>query len=1007
MMSVGLLTVLLACASLVSGQQTQHGVLNFTGLQGSVQGVSGAPVKAANVIEHNRHEAPVTNICDTDYVLDYAAWDEVWARTHGLNYNASWYTEDTALQLQAFSNFKTLASEDSGYFNYAGILFDTLVFANPYDSLYTTLPLVNSTVYFDSMTIVEALKGDSTKMANDSLLFLIYSYANGAFSANPVQTLVYHSWAQLKKFYATGNSVNIINLPVHYSFASGQGFGVIMEYRNKNKASLFQLAYSYPDSCGMVNFGGTNYLSPAYPPILPGNEFYGIDSVNNVQNFDNTAGYFADGFATNCSFVYTQNWALIPMVTVCFQALAPAVTVAHAAVNCYGQNTGSATATASGGNGTFSYLWSNGATTSTISNLAAGTYTVTVTSNGTTATATTTITQPASALATAPTATLTSCTSGTGTVAANATGGTTGYIYLWSNSATTSTLSSLTAGTYTVTVTDVNGCTATGSATVSLPPAFTASVTPTNVLCNGLSTGSATASTTGATGTLTYTWNSGSGQTISNVPAGNYTVTVTNSYNCSASASATISQPANAVTASASATQTGCSNSSGTATVVASGGTGSLSYSWSNAATSTTISNLGVGNYNVTVTDGNSCTATATAAVNTSATFVINISSTDINCYGQNTGTATVSATGTTGTVVYVWSNASTAQNLSSLPAGTYNVTVTDGSGCPKTSSTTVTQPSAALAVSVVTTPTICSSNTGTATATVSGGTTAYAYAWSNSSTSNALTTLPGGNLTLTVTDAKSCSVTASATIGAPSADTLLLTPTGALCNSESTGSVAASVTGNGNYTYLWSNGASSSTISNVAATSYSVTVTDGLGCTVSGTSTVSQPAAIQATVTVTDATNGANGTATVTATGGTTPLTYSWPGSINTATDAGLAAGAYTVTVTDANHCTATATATIVATGINTVTSNITNITLVPNPATDVVKVVVSLAAAQSIEIRMVDITGKYLYISHETASQGNLTHTINVGQFAAGIYLVEIASGNEVSRQRLVITK
>ena len=1002
-----LLVILLTCAGLISAQQTQHAVVPFNNAN-AVQGTMSTPVRAANVSRHTHEAVPASSTCDTDLILDYAAWDEVYARTNGLNYNASWYTEDTALQLQAFSNFKTLASEDSGYYNYAGVVFDTLVFANPYDSLYSTLPLTGTTVYFDSLTVVEALTGDSTKMANDSLLFLIYSYTNGTFSTNPVKTLVYHAWSQLKQFYAAGNSVNIVNLPVHYQFTSGQGLAVLMEYHNKNKTSLFNLAYSYPDSCGTVVYGGNTYISPAYPPILPGNEFYGVDSINAVSNFDNTAGYFADGFATNCSYVYTQNWALIPMVTVCYAAAPPAVTITPTEVLCHGQSTGSAAAVATGGTGTFTYAWSNSATTATIGNIAAGTYTVTVTSGGQTATASVTITQPATALAVSPSATQTSCTGNTGTVTANASGGTGAYTYAWSNAANNAIITALPAATYTVTVTDANACTASGTATVTTPPAFSVSITPTNVKCFGSNTGVAVATVTGSAGTLTYNWSDGSTTaTISNKAAGTYVVTVTETGACTSTATTTITQPASGITVSASATQTSCGANNGTATVTASGGTGSLTYGWSNSATTTTINNLGVGNYNVTVTDGNSCTATASAIVNTSATFTVNVTSTNVSCYGQTTGSASATVSGANGTVVYLWSNGATTQNLTSLAAGTYNVTVTDASACPKTNSTTVTQPASALTASVATTPTACSSSTGTATATVSGGTPNYTFAWSNSTSANPASSLAGGNISLTVTDANSCSVTTSATVSLPAADNLTLTPTPATCNGESTGSVAASVIGNGNYTYAWSNGGSTATISNVAAIAYTVTVTDGLGCTVSGTSTVSQPAAIVVTTTTTDATNGANGTATASATGGTGAFTYAWSGSVTTATASNLAAGTYTVTVTDANSCTATASATIVATGISNITSNITNITLIPNPATDMVKVVVSLTSAQSVEFRLVDITGKYIYTAHESTVQGNVTHTINLSQFSAGIYLVEIAAGNDVTRQRLVIAK
>ena len=128
-------------------------------------------------------------------------------------------------------------------------------------------------------------------------------------------------------------------------------------------------------------------------------------------------------------------------------------------------------------------------------------------------------------------------------------------------------------------------------------------------------------------------------------------------------------------------------------------------YSWNPGGGSTaSISNLGVGNYTVTVTDSKSCTATATTSVNTSATYIVNVTPTNVGCYGQSTGGATVTVTGANGTVTYAWSTGATTQSVSALAAGTYNVTVKDGSGCAKTGTATITQPASAVSASVTTT---------------------------------------------------------------------------------------------------------------------------------------------------------------------------------------------------------------------------------------------------------------------------------------------------------------
>ncbi len=622
----------------------------------------------------------------------------------------------------------------------------------------------------------------------------------------------------------------------------------------------------------------------------------------------------AKGCKTTASYTVTQ------------PATAVNAAITGTNVNCYGGNTGSATVTATGGTGPYTYSWSpSGGTGQTASNLTAGTYTVTVTdSKGCTTTASYTVTQPAAALSVSTIKTDVSCHGGSsGSATATASGGTGPYTYSWSTSPvqTGATASNLTAGTYTVTATDSKGCTKTATVTIGQPDAIVLSTSKTDATCSGSNTGSATVTATGGVGPYTYSWSptGGTGATAANLAAGTYTVTVTDSKGCTKSATVTIAQPSG-LTASVTKTNVLCyGGSTGSATVTASGGTSPYTYSWSpSGGTSATASNLTAGTYTVTVTDAKGCTTTATATIGQPTALSVSITTTGISCYG---GTSSVTAVASGGTAPYTYSWNSVPVKTGStveLPAGSYTLTVTDSKGCTKTAQITISQP---YALSLVTTKTDVScygGNNGSATATASGGTGPYTYTWNTSpvQTGSTASNLAAGTYTVTATDSRGCIKTATVTIGQPlSALHVAVTGTDVNCYGGSTGT--ATVTASGGtapYTYIWNTSPvqTGTTASNLPAGTYTVTVTDAKGCIKTGSYTVTQPAsALMVATTKTDAncTGPNSGSATATATGGTAPYTYAWsPSGGTAATASNLAAGTYTVTVTDAKGCTKTA---------------------------------------------------------------------------------------------------
>jgi gliding motility-associated-like protein len=437
----------------------------------------------------------------------------------------------------------------------------------------------------------------------------------------------------------------------------------------------------------------------------------------------------------------------------------------------------------------------------------------------------------------------------------------------------------------------------------------------TNVNCFGNANGTATVAATGVSGTYNYTWTPGnlSGGTQSNLAAGTYTVNITDANNCPGSTTVNISQPT-ALAATATATSSACGAGTGTATVSASGGTGTYTYSWSpSGGSAATASNLSPGAYTVTVTDGNNCTTAATTTVNaTNGPTISVVSSSNVTCNGGNNGSATVSATGGSGTLTYSWTPGNlsgTSQN--NLAAGTYTVTVTDGSGCSNATTVQISQPSAIVLNTGTIVPADCGVSNGSASVSASGGTGTLNYTWSpNVSTTASATNIASGNYSVTVTDQNGCSASVNLVVPNSNGPTVTIQSSSNIsCFGLSNGTATASVTGGtAPYTYSWSpSGGSLATASGLAAGTYIVSVTDVDGCIGSASVTITAPAAISITETIIDsdcATN--NGQISIVASGGSGPYTYAWqPNSSSSSAVNGLAAGTYSVTVTDALGCT------------------------------------------------------------------------------------------------------
>lgn len=664
-------------------------------------------------------------------------------------------------------------------------------------------------------------------------------------------------------------------------------------------------------------------------------------------------------------------------------------------------NAGSAYMSYAGGTTPMSFLWSNSVTTQNNGNLFAGLYNITVTDgNNCTATSSANINQPTT-FTIAGSVTQPTCQLG-GSISTTITGGATPFTYTWSTTPVqnSATATGLGAGSYTVSVTDNNGCPGTATFTVNPPPnSFTINLTPQAVSCFGGNNGSITSSLTGGTAPFTYTWSTAPPQSTanaSNLIAGTYTVSITDAVGCSASASATITEPT-ALSVSNTKTDILCFGSAtGSASVTASGGTPSYTYLWSNSGNSASLTNVAAGALTVTVTDANTCTASSTLTITEPASpLTASQTQIDVLCFGGNNGSATVLSNGGTGAHTYAWSTtpAQTTATATGLSAGSFTTTVTDANNCTATISTAINQPTSPVSATVVQSSPLCfGQTTAQATATATGGTGAYAYAWSTSPTQNTATAtnLAAGTYSVTINDANNCSATANTNISpTPTPLVVTLSPTDVLCFGDATGSIIATASGsNGNYTYNWSNAPTQTTATavNLAAGSYTVTVSDVTGCSASAQTTITEPATpLTLSHTQVDVLcfGDATGSLQLTATGGTPAYTYLWSNSNNTATLSNLLAGSYSITTTDANNCSASMSITILQpTAPLSANSTVTNLTC--NGDNSGAIAIINTAGG----------TPSYSYnwsnSPNNTASQNNLS---------AGTYSVTIVDANSCS--------
>lgn len=410
-----------------------------------------------------------------------------------------------------------------------------------------------------------------------------------------------------------------------------------------------------------------------------------------------------------------------------------------------------------------------------------------------------------------------------------------------------------------------------------------------------------------------------------------YTVTVIDANNNTAMDSVRVFTYADAMQVTTDITSVSCNGGSdGSITPQVTGGRPPYLYLWTftnlpeiNISLSSNQLNAKAGWYSIQVRDANNCAAFV-SDFNLAEPTAIALSYTkiDATCNGSGDGSITINANG--GTPPYTYALNGGPQQVSAtfnnLPSGSYALNVFDANNCQPDTSVIVQIGGASLSVSFnsIVLPTTCSSTDGSVCASVTGGSGPYVYAWSIGATSSCINSLQNGRYYINVTDILGCTGTGQVDVINTTSSMIVIDSVGGnnvSCNGYNDGSIQVTVTGNNPpFSYAWNTGNVTHVVTNLSAGTYTVTVTDALGCINVKSFNISAPMHlnVQPTITNTKCNGSADGSIDIAVTGGTAPYTYLWSTAASTQNISNLTAGVYIVTVSDAATCSITAVYTI-----------------------------------------------------------------------------------------------
>ncbi|NNM16715.1 MAG: T9SS type A sorting domain-containing protein, partial [Bacteroidia bacterium] len=542
-----------------------------------------------------------------------------------------------------------------------------------------------------------------------------------------------------------------------------------------------------------------------------------------------------------------------------------------------------------------------------------------------------------------------------------------------------------------------------------------------NVSCNQSSDGAIYALVNDGAAPYTYQWSSGqTTANVSSISAGTYMLTVTDNNGCSATSSVTLKEPALLACSTDYLTNVGCNgNSDGEISISINGGIGPYVSMWNTTPVTfgTTLSNVPAGSYTLSVTDTNGCVDVQTYQVNEPQELSAWSQKVNVLCHGDASGAIDLKVSKGTAPYTYMWNDGATTQDRTGLNSGNYTVTVTDANGCIKIHDKRISQPRKFRHSSVVTDVSCFNGADGTIDLTITGAKAPYTYLWKDGTTTEDRINMSKGWHRVTVTDTRGCSTTRHIRVNHPKFLGITATVQDVSIPGGNDGSVSSSVSGGvGPYTYNWSNGATTNSISNIVSGNYRLTVTDANGCVRIRNVVVSEPAA---TAPLSCSPIGSNipcgtstGSVSVTATGGYPPYDYFWNTSPyqTTQTATGLAQGTYLVQVTDSRgassaiFCFATVSCTNART-TTIVSEDESLLSVYPNPFSSELKInVLSAFEDETFELQIVDILGKTHHYSVLNTTKGINTHSLILDSLPDGVYFIRLKSNLSSFTEKLI---